>query len=387
MYCWGRNAEYQLGLSDAVDRGVPSQVHFRGMFSTVTRPPSGATGWIAAGGNTTCAVADPDPGYPALARHVFCWGSDVPVGMGLAAGNPLTPTSVLDEATLSGRTIANVALGAAHGCVLEASAPPASTSQLYCWGDDSSEQVGAPPDALCMNAPCVTRPTPALSPGTEIDGRPALGGAHSCALTAAGSTILCWGASSSAQAGTLSASVGVQALGGSTNTFVALAAGASFTCTISGRALKCWGDNHYGQVEGATMMCSALACPFVSGASTLRTTAHLLALGANHGCVVEYGTPQTIACWGANLFGQSGRQGPSASEVASLTEVDVPGVMASDVNVLAAGDGHTCALTASQGIWCWGDNRQGQLGVRDDLYLGTAPSFTLTGPPRGDAGM
>ena len=52
---------------------------------------------------------------------------------------------------------------------------------------------------------------------------------------------------------------------------------------------------------------------------------------------------------------------------------DETGTSAPASNPIIAGDAHTCALT-STGVWCWGDNEYGQLGINsnDDSYLPVA---------------
>src|SRR5207248_935962 len=47
-----------------------------------------------------------------------------------------------------------------------------------------------------------------------------------------------------------------------------------------------------------------------------------------------------------------------------------PGDVLTDVQAIAAGDNHTCALTAAGGVRCWGSNTNGQLGIGTD-GLGT----------------
>ena len=62
-------------------------------------------------------------------------------------------------------------------------------------------------------------------------------------------------------------------------------------------------------------------------------------------------------CWGNNGDGELGD--------GTTTSRSTPGLVAADVNfaaVSAAGQDHTCGLTAAGAAYCWGDNAFGQLG-------------------------
>ena len=65
-----------------------------------------------------------------------------------------------------------------------------------------------------------------------------------------------------------------------------------------------------------------------------------------------------MKCWGRNFSGQLGNGGPLT---VSATPVDVVG-LAGGVAAVAGGDDHTCAITTSYEVKCWGGNTSGELG-------------------------
>ena len=75
-----------------------------------------------------------------------------------------------------------------------------------------------------------------------------------------------------------------------------------------------------------------------------------VATGGHHTCAVT--TTGDVKCWGRGLFGQLG-DGTSGLASVRTSPVDVTGLANGAIEVTAA-ETHTCALTASGGVKCWG---------------------------------
>ncbi len=90
----------------------------------------------------------------------------------------------------------------------------------------------------------------------------------------------------------------------------------------------------------------------------------------------------TVRCWGMNSEGQLGNGTSNHSDV----PVDVIGV--AGATAISSGNGHTCALVTGGRIKCWGWNQFGQLGngARTDSVLLAVDVVGLMGVKKIDAG-
>ncbi|MBX7102268.1 MAG: hypothetical protein K1X89_31415 [Myxococcaceae bacterium] len=129
--------------------------------------------------------------------------------------------------------------------------------------------------------------------------------------------------------------------------------GTNAWCGLDGSGqVWCRGHNEYGQLASGNFDPRLDA-----GVVGLGGPARAVAITHDHACALV-GT--TVRCWGRNLEGQLGQDDTNPG-TDRPTPVTVPG---SYVQV-AAGDGHTCALGLDAGIWCWGRNTAGELGIGD----------------------
>ena len=219
----------------------------------------------------------------------------------------------------------------------------------YCWGDTESGALGDGRSISYTNPQQVNGLTSGVA---VLASSPS--SYHTCAVTAAGQA-LCWGENGDGQLGngTIAPSTVPTAVQGLGSGVASIATGAYHTCalTVAGGVL-CWGDNFYGQLGNGTASAGSSVPVQVAG---LGSGIRALALGAQHTCALT--TSGGVMCWGDNVDGQLG----NGTTTASAMPVMVSG-LSSGVAAITAGFYHTCALKTSGGVACWGRNGSGQLG-------------------------
>lgn len=105
---------------------------------------------------------------------------------------------------------------------------------------------------------------------------------------------------------------------------------------------------------------AVLVVPFAPAATATTPAFTAVAMGGGHTCAIT-GTGG-VQCWGANRYGELG----DGTQTDRSKPVNVLG-LTTGVRAIAAGGGHTCALLDTGGVKCWGDDGDGQLGNGGDF--------------------
>ena len=136
-----------------------------------------------------------------------------------------------------------------------------------------------------------------------------------------------------------------------------VATGYGHTCATVNAGVYCWGANYNGQIgdgtDAPTINTPVPAVEAGSGATDV-------SLGESHSCALVAGA---VKCWGENSYGQVGngtKESTRSAVPVSLLSANVTGV--------SAGGFFTCAVVAG-GVKCWGNGEVGQLGYSANSNL------------------
>ncbi|MCA9599920.1 MAG: hypothetical protein KC776_41735 [Myxococcales bacterium] len=100
-----------------------------------------------------------------------------------------------------------------------------------------------------------------------------------------------------------------------------------------------------------------------------------VSLGGAHACAITTSTG-LVYCWGDNLRGQLGN-GTAGSIGGNATPTEILPGGKSFIDV-AAGGQHSCAVTTTGDLYCWGDDLYGQVVLGGKNYLAT-PTMLASG--------
>jgi alpha-tubulin suppressor-like RCC1 family protein len=323
-YCWGRNALSQLGTNSQIDLWAPTKVVTPVRFQS-----------LAAGVHNTCGVALDGIGW--------CWGLSAQTGTGSSAGSA-QPVPVQIS---GGHTFQRIEHGSGQtACGLT------TAGELYCWGENAFGQVG---DGTTDHHPS---PTLVALPGPVLSFT--VGGTHACAVLVS-SAGYCWGDGSLGQLGEATpASLTPLASSAAANA-VALSSGGNVTCALrANQTVECWGSGLFnGTASNASTHVPA----------SIENVGNVISIAQHSGASCVVATDAKGHCWGDNFANALGLGAGFVGQ--GLVAVPQPMTGGLDFAAVSTGNYHGCGLTTDGGMYCWGDNQFGQLGVHlanDDLH-------------------
>lgn len=313
VFCWGGNFSGETGVTGGGYRPTPTQLT---ALTNIER--------ISAGVFHQCGLT--------TSGSLFCWGDNFYSQRGNGAvisGTTIARAGAVDE-------WAHVGVGGYASCGIK------KTGELWCWGQNSLGQINpAAPTTMSYAAP--------QRVGTDTDWVEVVGGHdHLCGRKQSGA-IHCQGSNRRGQAaGAFASHQPLTRVG--TDVFSGLTAGEDFTCALKADGTAyCWGNDADAQL-GQRRLGLSLSARVIG----TETTWSQVSLGRNHTCALK--TDGSLWCWGAGWQGQLG-QGNLEARAAPTRVGNNTGWTA-----VSAGESHTCGVRGGS-LYCWGENQQGQVGI------------------------
>lgn len=150
---------------------------------------------------------------------------------------------------------------------------------------------------------------------------------------------------------------------GSIYSISTILAGWNTSCVVmNNHAMKCWGDGGMGRLGNGQWNNRADPVSVNLGGNGGSTNAAEVSQGlSHHYCAVM--TDGTMQCWGEDYWGQNGHGSGGGWHGGDATPVQVTMPTGRTAVTVANGFHHSCAIMDDYSLYCWGDNRKGQLGT------------------------
>lgn len=307
VFTWGYNNDGQLGNVTHTGSSVPVAVNMNEVMA-------GKTIVQIAVGFFHCMALSSD-------GKVFCWGYD---GAGQLGNGPentcCNPTAVDTTGVLSGKTIVQIAAGGYHSVAL------ASDGTVYSWGYNSNGQLGHGTGSLASNVPVAVLTSGALSGKTIV--QIAAGAAHTLALASDGTLFswgansegqLGNGTNTNSNAPVEVVKTGV--LSGKTITQIE-AGGISLAVTSDG-GVYTWGGNSYGELGDGTFNNSNVPVAVVTNGVLSGKIITQAVVDVYHSLALA--SDGSVYAWGSNGVGRLGNGNNSTSNVPVAVVLDQMG--------------------------------------------------------------
>ncbi len=334
LWCWGDNSSSQLGHVSAKTTSPSPVVSSRDWSS------------VSASDQFTCALKTD--------QTLWCWGKNDTSQFGNGTTNSTTVPTLISSGWKT------IATGQAHSCAIN------SSDELYCWGDNRYGQIG--------NGTTVNQPTPfkVTTDSATTWSAVASSRQHTCAITLTDKSLWCWGNNETGQLGINNTAHQSRPIKiNHTTSWLTVSTGESHTCANDkANVIHCWGLNHYGQLGNGLSSDTERARLFDTSANW-----QAIASGYRHSCGLKgSAVPYSLWCSGFNHYGQVGTASTSSQATLIQVRATTDSAILSDWESLSTGPHHSCAIAisgASHPLFCWGDNRRGQLG--DNVTLSNVP--------------
>lgn len=338
------------------------------------------------GTNRTCAI---------LSNNVWCWGKNDmgQLGDGTTHSSNI-PVKVRSIGDMRNGKIIDIFTAQHHSCVLT---QLGSNKKVYCWGDNRFGQLGNGSSGA-GNYSSVP-----VEVGGDLAGKDvtSIGGTGDVSCAVASGKIYCWGRNNMGQLGFGNPenpglrATPVQINSGGYNRLpinyfaTKLATGGSRSqtmCTITTeKKAYCWGLARFGQMGIGPI--SGNHYSYATRVKDLENVTDISQDGytwasdhayVSHTCAIASGR---VYCWGGAGRGQSGPLGHGAFG-AHFQPVQVNGLPGVPLRI-EVGIAHSCALVNDHGnknVYCWGDNKLGQLGTNSNTpQFSTSPKTVHVG--------
>ena len=357
VYCWGSNFYRELG-GGSVNNYETVPVRASG-GALAASPPMAS---VAVGQNHVCATS--------AAQTAYCWGMNLQGSLGVPGVGPSAPVAVSGSMSFT-----SVVAGEYVTCAVS------TDDSAYCWGSNSYGTLGNGGWSSADSPQQVV--TGGVLSGQRVSALSMFANSV-CARTASGGAA-CWGFNSNGQLGdgtTVNANAPVAVLDGSkpgADAWSSVSAGTFATCGVASGNIYCWGARGAGQLGNGTWTTAPSTLEMVSGQMPYAVSFQSIDAGTYTGCGV--GTDAWVYCWGQ---GQRGGLGNGTATTAYSPRAIVQGALPGGTSFSAVSTGlwYACGRTTLGALYCWGWNNSGQLGnaTFDDTNV---PTMVVTGAKPG----